>query len=35
MIVRPLLEYAGCVWHPYYEYLAYDIEKFQQLAERW
>ena len=26
-IIRPLLEYAACVWDPYHEYLIYDIEK--------
>jgi len=31
-IVRPLLEYAACVWDPYQEYLIYD---FQWCAARW
>ena len=34
-IVRPTLEYAACVWHPYQEYLIYDIEKIQRRAARW
>ena len=29
-IVRPLLEYAACVWDPYQEYLIYDLEKIQR-----
>ena len=34
-IIRPLLEYAACVWDPYHEYLIYDIEKIQRHAARW
>ena len=34
-IVRPLLEYAACVWDPYQEYLLYDLEKIQRRAARW
>ena len=34
-IIRPLLEYAACVWDPYHEYLIYDIEKIQPRAARW
>ena len=34
-IVRPLLEYAACVWDPYQEYLIYDLEKIQRRAARW
>ena len=26
-IIRPLLEYAACVWDPYHEYLIYDRKK--------
>ena len=34
-IVRPLLEYAGCIWDPHQEYLIYEIEKIQRRAARW
>ena len=34
-IVRPLLEYAACVWNPYQEYLVSNIEKVQRRAARW
>jgi len=34
-IVRPLLEYASCVWDPYQKYLIHDIEKIQRHAARW
>ena len=34
-IVRPLLEYAACIWDPHQEYLIYEIEKIQRRAARW
>lgn len=34
-IVRPLLEYAACVWDPHQVYLIHDIEKVQRRAARW
>ena len=32
--VRPLLEYAACIWDPHQEYLIYEIEKIQRRAAR-
>jgi len=34
-IIRPLLEYASCVWDPHQIYLIHDIEKIQRHAARW
>ena len=34
-IIRPLLEYAACIWDPHQEYLVYEIEKIQRRAARW
>ena len=33
--VRPLLEFAACVWDPYQEYLIYNLKEIQRRAARW
>ena len=34
-LVRPIMEYAACVWDPYQKYLTDNIEKIQRWAARW
>ena len=34
-LVRPIMEYAACVWDPYQKYLTDNIEKIQRQAARW
>ena len=34
-LVRPIMEYAVCVWDPYQKYLTDNIEKIQRRAARW
>ena len=34
-LVRPIMEYAACVWDPYQKYLTNNIEKIQRRAVRW
>ena len=34
-LVRPIMEYAACVWDPYQKYLTNNIEKIQRRATRW
>ena len=34
-LVRPIMEYAACVWDPYQKYLTNNIEKIQRRAARW
>ena len=34
-LVRPIMEYAACVWDPYQKYLTNNTEKIQRWAARW
>ena len=34
-LVRPQLEYAAPIWHPYHETLIAQVEKVQMTAARW
>ena len=34
-LVRPLTEYASCVWDPHYDSHVLDLEKVQRRAARW
>ena len=34
-LVRPKLEYAAPIWHPYHETQVGQVEKVQRTAARW
>jgi len=34
-LVRPLIEYASCVWDPHYDSHVLELEKVQHRAARW